>query len=137
MRRLSSTLLVVVGALIVVVGGFLPWGASGRAERNSYALVGVADRLEVVDGVAAGVARLWYLSPLVAAAVWLAASLGRHRTAALLAGVLGAGGLALAVAVRASPVLDRPGVYVTICGVGVIAVGLVLAVAERGRNDTR
>jgi hypothetical protein len=126
---------VVVGALLVAGGGFLPWGASGRAERHSYALVGVVDRLDVLDGAAAFAARSWYLAPLVAAGVWTAAALGRRTLAHGLAAALAVGGTMLALAVRASPLLDRPGPYATIAGAGVVGVGLLLALAERGRND--
>lgn len=111
--------------------GFLPWGASGRAERTSFALVGVADRIGVLDGAGAVLARAWYLAPAVAAGVWLAAALGRPAVARALAAVLAAGGVALAVVVRRSPVLDRPGPCVTIAAAAVVGVGLVLALGER------
>lgn len=121
----------VVGSLLVAAAGFLPWGASGRRDRSSYALVGVADRLGVLDGAAATAARAWYLAPAVAAAVWLAAALGRPAIARLLAAGLAAGGVALAIAVRRSPVLGRPGPYATIAAAAVVGVGLVLALWER------
>ena len=113
--------------------GFLPWAASGRAERSSYAILALVDRLDILDGAPAALARLWYLAPVVAAGVWTAAALGHRALARALAAVLAAGGVALAVAVRRSPLVDRPGTYATIAAAGVVGVGLVLAVVERGR----
>lgn len=119
----------------MAAAGFLPWGASGRAERSSYALVGIADRLGVLDGAVAGLARAWYLAPVVAAGVWTAAASGRHVLARSLAGMLAAGGVVLAVAVRRSPLLSRPGPCVTIAAAAVVGVGLLLALGGSGRTD--
>jgi hypothetical protein len=118
----------------VAGAGFLPWGASGQAERSSYELIGVVERLDVLDGLAAAVSQAWYLAPLAAAAVWLAAALGRIGLAQAIAGVLAACGAALAVAVVRSPLLDRAGPYVTIAAALVVALGLVLAAVERRRQ---
>jgi hypothetical protein len=125
---------VVVGALAVAGAGFLPWGASGREERSSYALVGVVDRLDVLDGPAAVLARAWYLAPAAAAVVWLAAAAQRRALALAVAAVLAAAGVALALAVRASPLTARPGTCATIAGAAVVGAGLVLAAVERRRN---
>jgi len=133
-RRLS-TLFVVVGSLLVAGAGFLPWGASGRAERTSYALVGVFDRLGILEGAAADLARAWYLAPLAAAGVWTAAAVGRTALARVVAAVLAGGGVALAVTVRRSPLLPRPGPYVTIGAAIVVGAGLVLALIEGGRSN--
>ena len=113
--------------------GFLPWGASGRVDRSSYAIVALVDRLDILDGAAAALARAWYLAPVAAAGVWTAAALGRRGLARALAAVLAVGGAALAVAGRRSPLVDRPGTYATIAAAGVVGPGLVLAVVERGR----
>jgi hypothetical protein len=127
----------VAGSLAVAAAGFLPWGASGRRERSSYELVGVVDRLDVLDGAAAAATKAWYLAPVLAAVVWLAAATGRPAVARVAAAVLAAGGAALAVAVRRSPLLDRAGTYATIAAAGVVGLGLVLAFVERGREPTR
>ena len=116
--------------------GFLPWGASGRRERSSYALVAVVDRLDILDGPWAALTRAWYLAPVVAASVWLAAAAGRPGVARALAAVLAAGGAVLAVAVRRSPLVDRAGTYATILAAAVVALGLVLTLVERGRTTT-
>lgn len=124
----------VVGTLCVAAAGFLPWGASGRRERSSYELIGVLDRLEVLDGAAAAGARAWYLAPLVAGATLLAAGLGRVALTRVLAAAVAAGGAALALATKRSPLLDRAGTSVTLVAAGVVGVGLVLALVQRGRT---
>ena len=131
MRRRLSIPTVVTGSLAVAGAGFLPWAASGRRQRSSYELVGVVDRLDVLDGVAATATTAWYLAPVLAAVVWLAAATGRHGIARGVAAVLAAGGTALAVAVRRSPLLERVGTYATIAAAGVVGLGLVLAFVER------
>lgn len=135
MRRTYSTPCVVVGSLLVAGFGFLPWGASGRAERSSYALVSVADRLEVLDGWGAVLVKAWYLAPALAAVVWLATALGRTAVARAVAATLALGGVALAIVVRRSPVLDRPGPCATIVAACVVGLGLLAPLAERGRNN--
>jgi hypothetical protein len=134
MRWRWSTLCVVGGSLLVAGFGFLPWGASGRRDRHSYALVGLFDRLDVVGGPGASLARAWYLAPLLAASVWLATAAGRASAAKVLAGVLAAGGVALALLVRASPLVPRPGPYATIGAAAVVGMGLLLGRLERGRT---
>ena len=125
--------MVVLGTLFVAFAGFLPWGASGRRERNSYELIAVLDRLEVLDGAAADAAKAWYLAPLLAGATLLAAAAGLRGVASALAAVVAAGGAVLAVLTRRSPVLDRFGTSVTLVAAGVVGVGLVLALVQRGR----
>lgn len=122
-----------MGTLFVAAAGFLPWGASGRRSRTSYELVAVLDRLEVLDGAGAAAAKAWYLAPLLAGATLLAAAARRPALARSLAGVVAAGGATLAVLTRRSPLLDRPGTSVTLLAAGVVGVGLVLALVERGR----
>lgn len=121
----------------MAAAGFLPWGRSGRRDRSSYELVAVADRLDVVSGTAATAARLWYAAPAAAAVVWLAAVTGRRGVALAVGGVLAAAGIALAVAVRRSPLVARPGVPVTLVSAGVVGIGVVLALVEGRRRPAR
>lgn len=128
-----SVVLAVGGSIGVAAAGFLPWGASGRAERSSYALVGVVDRLGVLRGADAVLIRVWYLAPVAAAAAWLAAALGRRRLAAGIAAGLALTGVAFAEAVRRSPLLGRPGPYATMGAAAVALAGVALTLIERGR----
>lgn len=127
----------VVGSLLVAGCGFLPWGASGRRERSSYALLAVVDRLDILDGPAAPLARLWYLAPVAAAVVWLAVALGRPAVARVVAAVLAGGGTVLAVVVRRSVLVDRVGTCATIVASGLVVLGLVLAAVDQRRRDVK
>lgn len=40
---------IAVGAVLVLVGSFLPWVSSGGVHRNSYSIAGVADRFDLFD----------------------------------------------------------------------------------------
>ena len=54
------------GALVVLTGSFLPWLASGSAERSSYDLFGIVERLGFApDGAVGWAVRLWPLLPLL------------------------------------------------------------------------
>ena len=126
--------MVVLGTLFVAFAGFLPWGASGRRSRSSYELIAVLDRLEVLDGAGAVAAKAWYLAPLLAGATVLAAAFDRRALAHGLAALVAAGGATLAVLTRRSPLLDRFGTSVTLVAAGVVGVGWVLALVQRGRT---
>jgi hypothetical protein len=114
------------GALVVLVGSFLPWLASGTANRSSYDLLGIVDRLGFSpDGIVGWAVRLWPLLPLLlvvtvishhlsADAVWL--PVVRSTTTALAALYAGA----VAIAVRLAPNVGlfepRIGSWVTLAG---------------------
>jgi hypothetical protein len=83
------------------------------------------------------VTKAWYLAPFLAAAVWLAAAVGRPAVARAVAAVLAVGGTALAVAVRRSPLVDRVGTCATILAAAVVGLGLALASVERRRTSQR
>ncbi|HUF33115.1 MAG TPA: hypothetical protein VMN58_07905 [Acidimicrobiales bacterium] len=110
-RDAVGVVLAAGGAVGVVVGSFLPYARSGAATRTSYELVGVAERLELVTGPAATLARGWYLVPLVAAAAWLAAALGKRVILVTSCVILGTAALALGVLLNRSPLGADVGVY--------------------------
>lgn len=117
--------LLLVGLAVVVVGTFLPWGASGRAERSSYELVAVLSRLEVLDGWLAAPATAWYFLPLLAAAGLVAVLTGRQPLARILGTVTGVAVVGMAVALTRSPLSPRPGVCVTIIGTVLMGGGVL------------
>jgi hypothetical protein len=122
----------IVSVAFVVVGAFLPWVASGEAERNSFATVRAARTLDLVansfgDAVLAG----WFAVPLGAALVLLFAALGRRRWAAMVAGCLGLVAAGFAALVIASPVETRAGVIVT------LVAGLLTIVGAAGSIRSR
>lgn len=117
--------LLLAGLAVVVVGTFLPWGASGRAERSSYELVAVLARLEVLDGWVADLATTWYFLPLVAGATLAALLAGRRRLARILGTATGVAVVGMAVAVTRSPLSPRPGMCVTIIGTVLLGGGVL------------
>ena len=121
--RRPRPVLVAVGSLAVVVGSALPWGGSGRVDRSGFDLARLARRLDVLDGLAAGAARLWVLAPFAVAVVVVATGARRAGLAVALGTVLAIGGAALVVAVHRSPLLPRFGLHVTAAGAAIVAVG--------------
>lgn len=129
------------GALVVLVGSFLPWLASGSAARSSYDLFGIVDRLGFSpDGVIGWAIRLWPLLPLLLVvtvvshhlrlgAGWL--PVVRSTATAVTAVYAGA----VAVAVRSAPDIalfdPRLGSWVTLAGAVLLALSLVPSAGNR------
>ncbi len=130
------------GLFAVVAGTFLPWLVSGGVRRNSYAIVGVVDRLGLVHNAAAGVAlSLWPLLGTVAMLPVIAGILRWWRTAGagallfgLLTGVIGGAVLAVAGSGASGGLSLAPtGPVVTVVGaMGAVIGGVVLLVSRRG-----
>jgi hypothetical protein len=126
MRRAGSGV-AAIGLVALVAGSFLPWVRTGRRQRASFDLVGVADRLGVVpSGVATVVARGWILVPLLVAGGLAAIALGATRVAAGVAAVTGLATLFLAWTVFRSPLPAARGVVVSTVGGMMAVVGGVL-----------
>ncbi|MBA2497578.1 MAG: hypothetical protein H0V33_10895 [Acidimicrobiia bacterium] len=123
--RDPGPVLLLAGLTVVVVGTFLPWGASGRAERSSYELVAVLSRLEVVDGWLADLATAWYFLPLLAAAALVAVLTGRRQLARILGTATGVAVVGMSAAVTRSPLSPRPGMCVTIIGTMLVGGGVL------------
>jgi hypothetical protein len=122
------------GAVAVALTSFLPWATSGRASRSSYELVASAERLEVLDGVAAAAAPLWYLVPLAAACAFLAAVLGRTVLAAGVAAATGVAAIVLGAAVNSSPLGADVGCAAATLAGAVSVAGAAVAVWQRRRR---
>jgi hypothetical protein len=129
--RSASTAVALVGAVGVLGASFLPWVRSGGAHRTSYELVRAAERLDVVSGRAALVARAWYLLPLVVAAACLAASLGRLRVSLALSAVAGAAATLLAALVGRSPLTTEVGWTTTLPAAALVLVGVSCSLINR------
>lgn len=128
---------VVLGAVTVVVGSFLPWVISGSVGRSSFATVRSADRLGLVpDGVAVALLRSWYLVPLGAAIVTLLLVSGLRRLAALVGLALGALTTMVASVVIVVSPSTGPGPAVSVAGGVVLAAGgfATLLDPRRGRH---
>lgn len=119
------------GAIAVAVTSFLPWATSGRASRTSYELVDAVERLDVLDGVGAAIAPAWYLVPLLAAAAFLAAVLGRTLLVAASAAFVGTAAILFAVAVNSSPLSADVGCAAAVLAGVVSVAGAGVAVSQR------
>ena len=77
------------GSSVAAIALALPWGASGRRWRSAYALIRLARELDIADGALAGTfAACVALTPVLAAAAWVAAVVRwRRSTQALTAAV--------------------------------------------------
>lgn len=130
----------------MLVGSFLPWLASGSAERSSYDLFGIVDRLGFSpDGAVGWAVRLWPLLPLLLVvtvvshhlrleATWLpVVRSATTATAAVYAG-------AVAIAVRLAPDVGlfsaRVGSWITLAGAALLTLSLVLSAQNRGLTGT-
>jgi hypothetical protein len=113
-------------ATVVLGASFLPWARSGAADRSSYDLVASVRRLELLDGLAADLAPVWFLLPAMVGAAWLAVALDRIRTAATLGAIVGLLGVVLALQTVRSPLVHLPGAAL---GGGAGAIAIVAALA--------
>lgn len=129
------SLLVAGGVLIVLLGALAPWGRSGRTDRSSFELVRIARRLDVLEGALATTAKLWLLAPIAVAVVVVAAMAGWAKLAGVTGTAVAVAGVALAIAVRQSPLVARWGLAVTMAGAAVVVVadGLWFVAVVRGR----
>ena len=133
--------LVSTGAAVVVLGSFRPWIASGAAERTSFEMVALVQRLGFSDsGLVVLAVRGWPLVPLCVAVAVAAVWWGRWRvglSAATVGGLYAAG---VAAAVRRSRdvgvVRVLAGSTVTLVGALVLLAGAasVVAVVVRERR---
>ncbi len=134
-RPVLGRVVAVAGALGVLVASFLPWGRSGGASRTSYDLVDAAGRLEVVSGALAVGVRGWYLVPFLVACTWLAAVRCRLLATATLSALVGSAAVALAVAVRASPVGAERGTSVALVAGATALIGAARSAWEPRRQS--
>lgn len=125
---------IVIGAVGITVGAFLPWLETGAATRHSFAVVRAARRLGVIDDeVASGVLGAWYFVPLLAAIVVLLVAVRRPRAAAVLAIVLGVVVCVVAAVVLRSPAPVGIGPLVAFASGTVTVSGGAVVIVATGR----
>lgn len=137
-RRGPAVAVMAAGALVTIVGTWLPWVRSGSALRNSYDVFALIDRLGFSSGELVGRGlRLWPLVPLLVIGAAVLAWWGWAGAGAAV-GVVGAvyaGGVALAVITADAPAVEiRPGATVTVAGSVVLllgSIGVVVLAARR------
>lgn len=128
-------ILLLLAALTLVVGTFLPWLRSGAVWRNSYEVWQSADRLGVVEGQAAETLHLiWFLLPLGASGLLVTVALDRPRLSAGLAMVMAGLAMLGAAVALASPLPTGAGPPLTLVGSLVLmaaAVGNLVSLRRR------
>lgn len=144
-RRIGAIVLT-VGAALTLAGTFLSWVRSGSADRSSYEIFGLVDRLGFEPNSAIGwLLRLWPLVPLALVVTVIAhwahhPSLRWPRHGLTSAALLYPGVTALAVANAPQIALFDvgPGPWVTLVGASVMLVGLLtpwaLSATRRARS---
>src|SRR3954453_11824647 len=120
------------GALLALVGTFLPWLRSGTRRRNSYEIFSLVDRLGIsVSSLVGWGVRLWPVVPfllvLAVTLLWFAPRVPAAAVVALT--VLYAGGVSVVVnRAASSSLINVTGApIVTICGLALLASGTLLA----------
>jgi hypothetical protein len=126
-----------VGALVALVGTFLPWLASGAVGRSSYDLLDIVERLGYSpDGLVGLAFTVWPLAPLLlvltAIAQWPGwtnawSAIAAGALALVSAGYVGATALAVLNAPEVGLFRIRSGARVTAIGAVVMLVGAALA----------
>lgn len=115
-----------IGASAVLIGTFLPWVRSGQVWRNSYAMWRSADRLGVVSsGPAQALMVLWFLLLVVMGGMLLALAFHHQRTAMVMAGAVAVLPAVAALLAWRSPLVVGAGVFVTLFGAMLVAVGII------------
>jgi hypothetical protein len=121
---IAARLVVSAGALLVVLGSFLPWLRSGRRARSSYELLELAERFGFAEGFWARTAvTLWPFVPLLAVTAAVAAWLGWRVLSAVLAFTVAGYTTAVAIVVGRAPLVRLAGIPTTIAGAAVMAIG--------------
>ena len=125
-RAVTVPLAVTAGAVLVLLGTFLPWWRSGTKGRSSYQLLELLDRLGFApDGPAATAVRWWPVVPLLLVVAIVAVWWERWAMAALVATGAALYALIFAIAIRTAPGTAMIGTMVTIIGSVVLLVGAV------------
>ena len=125
------------GALVAVVGTFLPWLRSGTRRRSSYEIFSLVDRLGISQSSLVGWGlRLWPIVPLLLATAVTLAWFPRKwfSGASAVAAVVYAGGVSAAVefAPATSLIAVSYGPWVTLAGAIALAAGAVASAMYRG-----
>ena len=137
-RRGPAVALMAAGSLVIVVGSLLPWVRTGDADRHSYDVFALLDRLGYSESELVGRSvQCWPLVPLlvIVAAVlawWGWVAIG---AATGVVGAIYAGGVAIAVRRADTVHLEiRHGATITLIGAAALLAGSVGALALAART---
>jgi hypothetical protein len=130
-RNLIGRVAATVGALVAIIGTFLPWLRSGTRRRSSYEIFSLVDRLGFSRSSVVGWGlRMWPIVPLLLVCAitlqWF--SLKWITGSSALVAVIYAGGVAAAVefAPATSLIAVEYGPWVTLAGVVILAAGALV-----------
>lgn len=133
-RRLSTGLVICSSAAIgCLVASFLPWASSGVRLRDSYELVAVAGRLDLVPEALAGPSRAWSLLPLCSVFTCAAVIFRCAWLLAMFSLIVGAASVGLAIVVFRSPLGTELGAQVAVVTGLLSVVGVPIVVVEQRR----
>ena len=134
---LAGRAVAAVGAVVALVGTFLPWLGSGAVGRSSYDLLDIVERLGFSpDGLVGLALTVWPLAPLLlvltAVAQWPGwtsawAAVGATGLALVSAGYVGGTAVAVLNAPEVSLFRVRSGTWVTVVGALVMLVGAAVS----------
>jgi hypothetical protein len=138
----AGRLTAAIGALVALVGTFMPWLRSGTVDRSSYDLVDVVERLGFSPGGFVGIAvAVWPIAPLALVSTvvaqwpgWTSAwsTIGAATSAGITSVYVGGIALAVLVAPDVGLFRIRLGAWLTLVGASVMLVGAcVTTVAVR------
>lgn len=144
-RRRAGPVVGAVGAVVLVVGTFLPWLGSGAALRNSYQAMAVARRVTPLGDGAVGSALAGWPAiggiTAVGLALWV---VGLRRTAAVVVGslavVVGTVAMAIVVLLPVGEFTVRAvvvGPAVTVTGAFLAVVGAMTTLASEANSASR
>jgi hypothetical protein len=126
-----------VGALVALIGTFLPWLASGAVDRSSYDLLDIVERLGFSpDGLVGSALTVWPLAPMLLVLTiifqwpgWSSAWAAIGATGLALLSSVYVGGTAVAVlnAPEVGLFRVRSGAWVTVVGALALLAGAAVA----------
>jgi hypothetical protein len=138
LRQKIGTACAVAGAVLLVVGAFLPWVRIGSVSRSSFEITGVLARLGITGWQGAAL-RAWPFAPLAVAASLALLAVGRRVIACGLGVGFGGLGLIAGLAMRTIPDQTQMGPIIGMIGGTLALVGNVVVLASRrdGTDLTR
>ncbi len=117
-----------------LVASFLPWARSGSRVRDSYELVAVADRLDLLASPWAGASAAWTLLPLCTVLAGVGVASHRPFVIGTISLTVGIASISLAVVVFASPLGTELGARAAVVTGAISVVGALVVIAEQRRG---
>lgn len=131
-RRHLPCAVMTLGAAIAVWGSFRPWLASGSAERSSYELLGLVDRLGTSSTALTWAVAAWPLMPLLVVSATVVVWWGRHAVGGVIGTIGGVYATLVSFGIRQAPgdglIRALPGASITLSGSAIFLGGLLASI---------